>query len=157
MMRINREQLSVKQGFLIIFPVHNGLRVASGSAQTSSTRWRVESAQSQVEQEFQTDTSRNRGVRCAKSSQLPREFRVRCGSVNGVLNVGDRWIRKRARAPLPALHFTPARWGFAVQSEQTKGQEPFPVPALKRCQNSSSIAPCTVWTTRAARCAGMAP
>ena len=37
-----------------------------------------------------------------------------------------------------------------------KGQEPSPAPALFDAQNSSSIAPCTVCTTRLARCAGKA-
>jgi hypothetical protein len=72
-MNASREQLSVGHRFRILIQVHNGMRVASGSAQTSSTRWRVESAQNQVEQDFQIDTSRNRGVRCACKPAAERD------------------------------------------------------------------------------------
>ena len=45
---------------------------------------------------------------------------------------------------------------FPPPANTKKGQEPSPAPALLDAQNSSSIAPCTVCTTRLARCAGKA-
>ena len=84
--------------------------------------------------------------------------RSRCASACGARNkytapagAPPQVVRDRARHQHRSLPL------FLLPLANTKkGQEPSPAPAPSDVQNSSSIAPCTVCTTRLARCAGKA-
>ena len=64
-MRINREQLAVNRKIQALFHCDREMRVVYGSAQSRSTRRRVDSAQNHILQQYQRDKTRNRGVGCA--------------------------------------------------------------------------------------------